>query len=1028
MEDLTLLPLSAGTKVKYLPGRQRQVFDLLTLFQSSQIIGLFGENGTGKSTLIQKGLIPELEKGFLGIGGRKWKTATIRPGITPLENLSASFPKLKDQNYKQKLEDEYLLTSRMKSNNDGLRLAALQFLNENEGNNYLLVIDNFEDLFHFKDTVINPEEWKNNSNSFIQNITKCASYSDVPIYFLIILRSDFVPNIFDYRNFHEILSKSQYSIPQLKRTEFQEVVVSLLASYNKLISNEAINLLYSKIGKDLKNLKILKLCLEKFVEPTNNGFIKEINTEILQEVEFNSLYTEKLESFYNSCTEAERILIEKVFKQITISQEGSNQRKPIRIETLLKVIGVEFSELKPILLKIQNKIDFVLEIIFPFQERLETGDLSFLSENAVINIKNEQFIPHWPRLVEWIKQEKESQEIYKRLSETAKLFDQDLTGYLRPPDLDFTLTWYHDQKPDELWASQFNGNYRKAIDYLLESKNKHEQELVKKENLQKQKIKSLRKTGIYIAITTFIIILVIAGFALDAKKQEAIATLAKEKAVRETEKAKIETERADILYNEAQNAMQAAQTSEKLALFEKGRADDEFKKAVFLRKEAETQQQKIEKAFLSLDLKSAELGKTVEELKVSDSLKGIATEEAQSARAYQEALNRILSLRNKLQKENYQQEEMNLLLQEVKSAYQSYTLSSLAFKGLVLPNNDLYQVLMEVRKDLIMAKMIDSPSNDLSSLPNGLRKISISSSGILAAGGDDGILLYSKEPFGILPLEFKSFKLNNDRIRSLEFINQTELVIGTVNGMIYLLKATAEKLEPILTGSKSTEIIEQLIHTEEGVFVLRGGEILKINLKDGNKVSRVPEIKATRIFKFNNNKLLVSRQNLELVILDISTLQWKTINSDITKKQITASINSGGNIFFGMENGDVYVCQSMISGNEIKIKTKFVIPAHLSRITSLDYDSKTQKLFTASLDQKANIFDLSLINLGENYITNHLIKIEGFNKWIWDFGMVINGKEKIILTVDENGGLKSWQTGTEMLYNELFQNKKYTLK
>jgi len=1028
MEDLTLLPLSDGNKVKYLPGRQRQVFDILTLFQSSQIIGLFGENGTGKSTIIQKGFIPELQKGFLGIGGRKWKTATIRPGITPLENLSASIGKLIDQNYKQKLEEEYLLTSRMKSNNDGLRLTSLQFLNQNTGFNYLLIIDNFEDLFHFKDTVDNPEEWKTNLNSFIQNITKCASYSDVPIYFLIILRSDFVPNLFDYRNFHEILSKSQYSIPQLKRSEFQEVVISLLSPYNKLISNEAINLLYSKIGKDLKNLKLLKLYLEKFVGPSSDRSIKEINTEILQDVEFNSLYTEKLESFYNSCTESEKTISEKVFKQITISQEGSNQRKPIRIETLLKVIGVEFSELKPLLLKYKSEIDFVLEIVFPYQERLETEDLSFLPENAVINIKNEQFIPHWPRLVEWIKQEKESQEIYKRLSETAKLFDQDLTGYLRPPDLDFTLNWYHDQKPDELWASQFNGNYKKAIDYLLESKNKHQEELVKKENLQKQKIRKLRKTGLYVAITTFIIILIIAGFALDAKKQEGIATLAKEKAVEETEKAKKETERADLLYNEAQNAMQAAQKSEKLALFEKGRADDEFTKAVFLRKEAESQQQQIQRAFLSLDLKSAELGKTVEELKVSDSLKGIATEEAESARAYQEALNRILSLRNKLQKEDYQKEEINQLLQEVKLAYQNYTLSSLAFKGLVLPNNDLFQVLMEVREDLIRAKMTDSPSNDLSSLPNGLRKISISTSGILAAGGDDGILLYSKQPFGNLPLEFRTFKINNDRIRSLEFVNQTDLVIGTVNGMIYLLKSMADKLEPITVGSKSTEIIEQLIHTDEGVFALRGGEILKINLKDGNKVSNVPEIKAARMFKFNNNKLLISRQNLELVILDISTLQWKTIDSDLKKKQITTSINSGGNIFFGMENGDVYVCQSTLSGNEIKITTKFILPAHLSRITSLDYDSKTQKLFTASLDQKANIFDLSLLNLGESYITNNLIKIEGFNKWVWDFGMVKNGKEKILLTVDENGGLKSWQTGTEMLYNEIFQNNKNTLK
>lgn len=1024
MEKLTLLPEVDGKKVNYLPGRRRQVFDLLGLFQSSQIISLFGENGTGKSTLIQKGLIPELKKGFLGIGGRKWKTATIRPGISPLENLSASIAHLIDQDYKQKLEDEYLLTSKMRSSNEGLRLAALQYLNQNTGYNYLLVIDNFEDLFQFKDTGTNEEEWRSNLNSFIQNITKCASFSDIPIYFLIILRSDYVANIFDYRNFNEIISKSQYSIPQLRKSEFQEIIISLLAPYNKLITNDAINLLYSKIGKDIKNLKLLKLCLEKTIVQTNKEAIKEINSEILIEIALNSLYTEKLEYFYNSCTETEKVLSAKLFKQITNSQEGSNQRKPIRIEKLLKVIGVELNELKPLLLNYINNIDFVIEIIPTYQERLETEELSFLSETAVINIKNEQFIPYWPRLVEWIKQEKESQEIYKRLSETAKLFDQDLTGYLRPPDLDFTLNWYKEQNPDELWANQFDGNYKKAIEYLLESKKKYEEELIQKENLQKKKIKNLRKTGLYVVIGTFIIILIITGFAFDAKKQEAIANLAKEKAVRETERARMEKERGIILFNEAQNALQAAQTNEKLALFEKGRADSEFEKADFLRKEAEDQKQQIQKAFLSLDLKSAELVKTVEELKVSEALKEVATKESESARAYQEALNKILSLRNRLQKGDYQKEDLNSILKEVKSAYDNYTFSSLAFKGLILPNNDLYQVLMAIRKELIDTELIDNPSNDLASVPNGLRKISISSSGILAAGGDDGLLLYSKRPFGNLPLEFKTFGIANDRIRSLAFINPTELVIGTVNGMIYILKPTTDKLEPINIDVQSTDIIEQMIHTNKGLFALKGGEIIKIDLENGNKITKVTEINAERIFNFNSNKLLIAGQNNDLIILDKSTLQWESIDSDLKKKSVTTSITSGENIFLGMENGDVHVCKSITSENNIKIITKYVIPAHLSRITSLDYDISTNRLFTASLDQKANIFDLSLLKLGENYITNHLIKIEGFNKWVWDFGLIKNGKEKTILSVDENGGLKSWQTSSSMLYNEIFEKIK----
>jgi WD40 repeat protein len=655
-------------------------------------------------------------------------------------------------------------------------------------------------------------------------------------------------------------------------------------------------------------------------------------------------------------------------------------------------------------------------------------DLSFLSENAFINLKNEQFVPYWPRLVEWIKQEKESREIYKRLSESAIMFDQDLTGHLRPPDLDFILSWYENQKPDELWANQFNRNYSKTIGYLLDSKKKFQEEIIQKEELQKQKIRKLRKTGLYAGIGALIITLVIAGFALDAKKQESMANQAREKAEDEKERARIEKERADLLYNEAQNAMQAAQTNEQLALMEKRRADGEFLKADSLREEAEVQKLQIQEAFKELDLKSAELGMTVAELQVSDSLKGVATRDAENARAYQEALNRILSLRNKIQKEEYLKEEITPLLEEIKTAYESYTWASRAFKGQVLPNNDLYQVLMEVRKNLVKINDSKNQPNDMASLPNGIRKIVMSSSGILAAGGDDGILLCSKSPFGTFPLEFKSIKIPNERIRSLEFITSEELVFGTVKGSLIRYNHSSEKIETINIGTKPNEIIEQIINTKGGIFVLMGGNILKVDSKDGNKVTKITEMNATRMFRFNQNQLLIAGQNKDLLVLDINTLQWKTIDSDLYKKSITTVITSGDQIFLGMENGDVHVARINNSRNETKISTRYIIPAHLSRITSLDYDAATQRLFTASLDQKANIFDLSLFGLGKDYITNHLIKIEGFDKWIWDFEMVKEGKENNLLTVDENGDLKLWQTSTEFIYNELFQINKISLK
>jgi WD40 repeat protein len=1005
-----------------LAGRQRQVVDLLSLFQSSQIIGLFGDNGSGKSTISQKALLPGLQKGFLGIGGKNWKTSTIRPGVTPLENLSAGVSNLLESHKKLRLEEEIELVNRMKSTSEGLRRVTKQYFDNNANCNYLLIIDNLEDLFHFKSTALNKTDWETNANSFIQNISKCASSLEVPFYFLIILRSDFVSNIFTFQNFHELISKYQYSLPQFRKSEFQEVIFSLLKPYNVLISKEAVDYLYIELGKDLKNLKLISILLEKAREVIEENSEKEINYQVFQNINIKTLYEEKLESFYNSVSESEKKLVEKIFKQITSGQEGSNQRKPISIDQLLKVIGIKFHELKPIIANLNDKLDFALEIIYPYQERLISEDETFIPDTAIINIKNEQFIKHWPRLVEWIKQEEESQEIYIRLSETAKMFDQELTGYLRPPDLDYTLKWYEEKNPDELWANQFNGNYKKAINYLLDSKEKYQKDILKKETLQKEKIKRIRKTGVYIILGALLIMIVIAVFAIMAKKQETIANLARDKAESEKERARVEKERADLLFTEAQSAMKDAQRSEKFALVEKQRADNQFEQANFLRKEAESQKQQIQEAFKSLDLKTEELGLTVADLKVSDSLKSIATNEAESARAYQAALNTILSLRNKIEKNDFQSDNLTALLDEVKSAYVNYNSASVAFRGLVLPNNDLYQVLIKIRTELTDQKLYSIIPKDLADLPNGLRRLSVSSTGILASGGDDGLLLYSKLPFKQLPVEFKTYKIKNDRIRSLVFISPTDLAIGTVNGMLYKFNITNEQLDVINIYGKPSEIIEELIFTGDGLFVLKGTDILKVDLKNGNKITKVNTIATNKIFNFSEGKLLIVDKNNTLSILDTPTLELQGISSDFGKKSISVAIASGDQLFIGMENGDVYSCQSIKTGKTIRIKTDFIIRAHFTRITSLAYDKNSQKLFTASLDQKANIFDLKLSKVGKDYITTNVLKIQGFSKWIWDFELIRTGQENTILTVDENGDLKSWQTSSEMLYNEIFQN------
>jgi WD40 repeat protein/energy-coupling factor transporter ATP-binding protein EcfA2 len=1049
----------------FLAGRQRQVFDLLSLFQTSQLIGFVGENGSGKTTLIKKGLFPELEKGFLGIAGKKWKTVTIRPGITPLENLAAGIAQLGFTSGKQKLEEEIFLTQSMRLSNEGLKNACLPNPSQKSEFNSLLVIDNFEDLFQYRDVAANASDWDDSVKSFIQNITKCASYSSIPVYFLVVLRTQYMSRLFEYRQFYEKVSSSQFNLPQFRKSEFSEVVKTLLSSSKKKINKDGMDFLYNQFGKDQKNLTILGLYLREVLAYSAASSQDEIGLETLLQIPSDTLYARKLDDFFDSCDETQKTLVEKLFKQVTVTPDASSFNRPIRIDHFLKVSGAQLNQLGPLLQSFQNTCSYVFEVVLPLQERLEVKNHPLTSEAAVIDIKNDQFIPNWPRLMDWIKEERDSQVQYKNLSEKSLLFDKGLTDYLKSPDLDIALTWYEEQQPDVLWGNQFDSNYERTISYLLTSKAKFEEEILKKELAQKEKAKRNRKTLLWIGASAVTVLLIISYFLLQATIQQKIAKDALAVAEEEKVAAKKAEDNAKVAADSAKVASTRAARDQKLAEISASAALAATKRAEASQLVATNSLKETEKANSALVAQKVELDKTVDNLKTTQEKEKEATAKAINAQKYQAILNTISSLRIQIQNKDYDPDNLDSILGVVKESYLKYNEATLAEKNISIPNNNIYQVLIAMRNELMHNGTLKQIPENLESLDNGIRKITISPGGYVAAGGDNGILLYSKQPF-IPGGPLTRFPIGSkDRIRSLEFVSNNQLLIGTVQGKLLQFNISTGTKKVLEVGIPIEQIVEQILVTPKGVFVLAGGRVRRMPLSELTKTAAdpkdqikgaaipkelpkapgipkelpktaagptnltnseaVPNLSARSIFKLNEEKLLIVRNDNALVLLDIATLQWQPINSDLNLRvAVTALKSSGGKLFLGLDNGNVVLANLQQLGNTYSIKARGTIFAHRTRITSLAYDESSNKLFTASLDKSAKIFDLKLEKLSLKEIERSPYSLEGFEKWIWDFGLIQTGKVKTLLTVDEFGKLKSWQTDVEVLYNEIYSSIK----
>src|SRR5215469_4884029 len=68
-------------------GREEQTDELLARLDRCRFLAVTGASGCGKSSLVEAGLIPALNTGFMTAGSR-WAICKLRPGDEPLQQLT----------------------------------------------------------------------------------------------------------------------------------------------------------------------------------------------------------------------------------------------------------------------------------------------------------------------------------------------------------------------------------------------------------------------------------------------------------------------------------------------------------------------------------------------------------------------------------------------------------------------------------------------------------------------------------------------------------------------------------------------------------------------------------------------------------------------------------------------------------------------------------------------------------------------------------------------------------------------------
>ena len=121
---------------------------MLERLGNTRFLAVVGASGSGKSSLVRAGLLPELHGGTMTDAGSSWEIAVMRPGGDPLTNLAKS---LEDSGIYDTDEDGYYrhLRAMLGRSTMGLIEAISQSTLEKE-DNLLIVVDQFEEIFRFR--------------------------------------------------------------------------------------------------------------------------------------------------------------------------------------------------------------------------------------------------------------------------------------------------------------------------------------------------------------------------------------------------------------------------------------------------------------------------------------------------------------------------------------------------------------------------------------------------------------------------------------------------------------------------------------------------------------------------------------------------------------------------------------------------------------------------------------------------------------------------------------------------------------
>ncbi|BAZ46552.1 WD-40 repeat protein [Chondrocystis sp. NIES-4102] len=481
---------------EYFYGRSPLITKLFNQINHNSSIAVVGASGSGKSSVVQAGLVAQLRQGKQIPNSDRWWVGCFRPGDKPIQALAKV---LTDSiNPLSQAQEQLQIEGLLYQGVDGF----VCWLRTRTEPMVLLIIDQFEELF----TLAKEGE----RQEFLNLILGAIQYASDRFKFILTIRADFVAACLEIPALAQILQQSTVLVPPyLTEADYRSVIVQPAKQVGLKVESGLVELLLQDLDRSAGDLPLLQFTLQQLWQNRQDGQLTLNAYQKLGGVK--GALERQAQAVYDSLDPQSQDCARWIFLNLTQLGEGTEDTR--RRITKSDLIVAKYPE---------KLIDQTLQILTDAKllvlniddgsklGQSRSGDqageedqllLATMRQEATVEVVHEILIRHWSTLRWWLEENRTRLRSQRQIEQAALLWQQkDCNG-------DFLLRGIRLAEAEEIfikYTDELSNTAKEFVAVCIDAKLTEEKET--KQRLRKAQLSAIALGILGLAASSFAII------------------------------------------------------------------------------------------------------------------------------------------------------------------------------------------------------------------------------------------------------------------------------------------------------------------------------------------------------------------------------------------------------------------------------------------------------------------------------------------------------------------------------------------